>query len=409
MNRGDVKALFPRVRERICSLRRRRPGGDSSVRQPGDAVRVVHVTSAHPATDPRIYLKEVATLRDAGYDVTLIAPADPAPPREDHKVELLPRYTSRLARWSGAWTGALAATRRVDPDVIHFHDPELLPLSLLWRLHGRKVIYVAHESLSKDVAHKDYLAPWQSRLIAPMIAKSERAIASRMTHVVTATPAIADQWRFDTTVVANYPILDEWATIDSSRASFLARPRRGCYVGGIHPERCTETVIEAAGIMNATRDYSVVMAGPCSDSTAPSGRGIEYVGVLSRPEVAELTGTSLFGLAIFRPSPNVVEALPTKVLEYMAAGVPVIVSSSLRVGSQLVTEVGCGIVVPHDSPQELAAAMMRLADYPALAWEMGSRGKEAVLERYSWASEGQRLVETYRRYVGPPGNGSRIE
>lgn len=367
--------------------------------------RVAHVTSAHPATDPRIYLKEVGTLREAGYDVTLVAPGTPAPPADDPKIETLPRYTSRLARWTGAWRGALAATRRLDPDVVHFHDPELLPLALVWRAQRRTVIYDAHESLAKDVAYKDYLKPWQSRLLAPIVATTERAIARRVTHVVTATPAIAQQWSFDTTVVANYPILDEWAAIDSSLDNFLARPRQGCYVGAIDPERCTDVIIDAAGRVHP-HGTSVVMAGPHAAAEDPAGPGVRYVGVLGRPQVAELVGNCLFGLAIFRPAPNVVEALPTKVLEYMAAGLPVIVSSALEVGSRLVREVGCGLVVPHDDPARVAEAMDTLAGDPRLAHEMGARGRAAVLDRYSWASEGARLVETYRRVVGAPEPGT---
>ena len=115
--------------------------------------------------------------------------------------------------------------------------------------------------------------------------------------------------------------------------------------------------------------------------------------------MAGLLASCRFGVVLFQPNPNVTDALPTKIMEYMAAGLPMIVSRSLRVGAGVVVEEGCGLVVDHDQPSQVAAAMHQLIADPTAAWEMGQRGLRAVAERYSWPSEADRLVQAYEHKI----------
>ena len=395
---GRAAELYTLAR-RLPALRSHRL---TTLRKPRADIRVVHVTSSHPPTDPRIYIKEVGALRDAGYDVALVAPAANRDALEDNDFIPLRMHTSRLGRWVMSWPRTYIRVNRIDPDLIHFHDPDLLPVAIAWKLSGRKVIYDAHESLAKDLSSKPYLSQRQSRILAPVIGWAEREIAASLTHAVAATPAIAGQWDFPATVVANYPLLEEWQAIDSSWHSYAARAGQGCYVGVIHSERCTDTMVAAAAIVAIQGAGPVVLAGPVPEDDVPCGPGLKYVGVLSRSEVADLMEASRLGLVIFRPAPNVEEALPTKVLEYMAGGLPVVISRSLKIGSELVRKAGCGLVVDHDDPEGLAQAMLTLLDDPDSAWQMGQRGRDAAIASYSWETEALRLVTAYQQHVGLP-------
>ena len=77
------------------------------------------------------------------------------------------------------------------------------------------------------------------------------------------------------------------------------------------------------------------------------------------------------------------EGLGSASLAAMAAGVPVIAS---RVGGlpEIVEHERTGLLVDFPpTPNELAAAVRRLLDDPALRAEMGRRGREKVMERFS--------------------------
>jgi len=93
---------------------------------------------------------------------------------------------------------------------------------------------------------------------------------------------------------------------------------------------------------------------------------------------------------------------PLKLYESMACGVPVIASDTIGI-SEVVSETGCGILVPAGDATALTAATCKLAEDPALAQEMGRRGRVAAVERYSWrARSRQRRAVIEAAIAGRP-------
>ena len=60
----------------------------------------------------------------------------------------------------------------------------------------------------------------------------------------------------------------------------------------------------------------------------------------------------------------------------------------------------CGVLVPPESPEQLAAgfadAMVRLADSPDERERMGRAGRAKVLRDYDWEVKADRVLELYR-------------
>jgi len=81
--------------------------------------------------------------------------------------------------------------------------------------------------------------------------------------------------------------------------------------------------------------------------------------------------------------PSRAEGLPNAVLEYMAAGLPVIAS---RVGgnAELVQDGVTGILVPAED----WAALLKLLSEPSLARRLGQAGREFTVQNFSF----ERLV-----------------
>ncbi len=86
------------------------------------------------------------------------------------------------------------------------------------------------------------------------------------------------------------------------------------------------------------------------------------------------------------------------VLEALANGVPVV---QPRHGSfpELIEATGGGLLVNPDDPADLAAALRRLMDEPALAEEMGRKGKEAVHARFHADRMADETAAVYAQYV----------
>lgn len=86
--------------------------------------------------------------------------------------------------------------------------------------------------------------------------------------------------------------------------------------------------------------------------------------------------------------PSRAEGLPNAVLEYMAAGLPVIAS---RVGgnAELVQDGTTGILVPSEDSPALSAALLKLLSDPSLTRRLAQAGHEFTVRNFSF----ERLVE----------------
>ena len=84
-----------------------------------------------------------------------------------------------------------------------------------------------------------------------------------------------------------------------------------------------------------------------------------------------------------------------KILDYMAAGLPVI-ASTFPLWKEIVIGNKCGVCVNPLEPKEIAKAIEYLIVHPDEAEKMGANGRKAVLEKYSWENEGKKLLELYK-------------
>ncbi|MCU1332662.1 MAG: hypothetical protein JWM08_1654 [Candidatus Angelobacter sp.] len=363
--------------------------------------RVVHVTSVHDGCDPRIFHKECLSLVRAGYEVIELT-NDPSNGLQDGiRICGLGKPRNRFHRIT---TKMIAITReafRLQANLYHIHDPELLPLALMLRACGKLVIYDIHEDLPRAILYKHYIP---SRLKLPLVRIVEfleNAAAKAMSGLIAATPAIADRFRSfhpNVTVVNNFPILNELA--NSGLGEWSQRRHSVVYIGGIAEERGIQELLAAMERIPDTKP-NLELAGwfshPALESTitnCPSWRHVTFWGLLDRAGIAELLGAVRAGLVIFHPQPNCLKAQPTKLFEYMSAGIPVI-ASDFPLWRHIVGGAGCGILVdPHD-PSAIARAISYLMTHNEEAEAMGKRGRAAAEGQYNWEIEKRKLLDFY--------------
>lgn len=373
--------------------------------------RVVHVTTLHPTFDIRIFHKECRTLAEAGYDVTLIAPAERDEVVDGVRIVAVARNPNRLLRMVFGGAEAYELVRRLmakerktaggmpPPQwIVHFHDPELLPWMALLRRRAQ-VIYDVHEDLAKSISTKGWVPRFTRPLVARFSRWTERNDSRRM-HLVLAEESYAKDYNWaPATTVLNLPRVDELLAINEPKQS---QPTVA-YFGAVNASRGSLTTLNALGKLKAEGlDVAFECIGHAGSDHAETlyykakevGVVLHKPGYTSPTEGWHLVSRCHAGLALLHPLPNYIDSYPTKIFEYMALGLPVI-ASKFPLYLDVVEGNGCGICVDPLDENAIAAAIRRIIEHPDEALAMGQRGREAVQRRYNWDSEALKLLSLY--------------
>jgi glycosyltransferase involved in cell wall biosynthesis len=186
-----------------------------------------------------------------------------------------------------------------------------------------------------------------------------------------------------------------WPVVDVGR--FSATPERGApsgsaplrllYAGTIGLAQGLDTLVEAsrlAGpeVVATTIAGDGALAGELRALVAE--RRVENVALLGAVAPAQVPG--LYAAAdaaavLLRDLPLLRGALPTKLLEALAAGRPVVLAAHGEAAA-LVREAGAGLVVAPGDPLALAGALTCLHGDPALRRSLGDAGQRFARERF---------------------------
>jgi glycosyltransferase involved in cell wall biosynthesis len=372
--------------------------------------RVVHLISAQPAFDQRVFYKECQSLARAGYEVIVLGNHDCNDLVNGIRFRGLGRSKGRLHRMSVKLFDIGREAFRVGGDVYHIHDPELLIVGLVLRAAGKRVVYDIREDCPKTVLYKHYLAKPIRKPVMWIVERVENAAAKRMSGLITATPTIASRFRpmhSNAVIVNNYPILDEFAPPTSRE--WGSRDAAVTYIGGISEQRGIREMLAAMDLLPRALGAKLELAGwftvPRLHTelvARPHWQHVQWRGKLDRNGIASLLNRVQAGLVVLHPEKNFVVSHPIKLFEYMAAGIPVI-ASDFPLWRSIIQEAGCGLLVDPFDTRALASAIERLMTNPDEAEAMGRRGRKAVEERLNWANEERTLLSFYSSLL--PGSG----
>lgn len=179
--------------------------------------------------------------------------------------------------------------------------------------------------------------------------------------------------------------------------------RQGSYLlflGRINWEKGLDRLIPA--LKHVPDETRLVLAGNDEENYRPKLEAlardysvdtrIDFVGTVAGEHKA-----ALLAHAVALVLPSYSENFGLVVLEALAAGTPVVVTPEVG-AAEIVREGDCGIVVAGD-PEQLGAALAELVANPARCREMGERGYQLVLKKYSWAAVAERMEAAYREIL----------
>jgi len=370
--------------------------------------KVCILTSVHIPFDGRVFHKEAVSLAKAGYDVALIARHDKEEVVSGVRVVPLPQPKNRLQRMTKVMWRLYRLAVREDADVYHFHDPELMIVGLLLKLRGRKVIWDVHEHYPNSILDKYYISRSLRRLVSRSFDLFERAVVRFFDYVIYTTPFVGA--RYETMKVRsgrieNYPIIKLSGTFEKHPQEKII------YLGGMSKIRGLVEVIEAfAEVVTTHPQWRLCLVGSCSPAsfetelknlvrTLNIEANVQFVSWVPYEQKEALSSQASMGVITYLPYSNNTSCLPNKLFDYMLVGLPVI-ASNFPLYREVVEGSHCGLIVDPSKPQEIAAAMAYLIEHPAEARQMGENGRKAVLEKYNWEKESDKLLRIYDAVLG---------
>jgi glycosyltransferase involved in cell wall biosynthesis len=360
---------------------------------------ILHASSVHAATDNRIFQKECLALAQNGLTIHLAAISAQDVTTAGVNIHGLPEELNRFRRAALGSYRIWKLLRRIRPDALHIHDPELIPLAVLWKAVTRRpAVYDAHEDLRKQVLAKPYLPKWARRPAAALAGVLELAADRRLSLIVAATPAIARNFhRAPVAQVQNFPWL---ASFERVTPIEQAAAQNVTYVGGLDRER---GAFELFAALETRHDppWTLTIAGPLSDEVQQrisegDVSNMSYVGRRPVSEVPEIISSGIAGVVLFQPLPNHLESQPTKLFEYMAAGRP-FVASDFPYWRELLGRFDCGTYADPTDPAAIRRAIESLVVDIGRAKQMGLRGRAAVEEWFTFEKEAQKLCTAVRK------------
>jgi len=348
--------------------------------------------------DTRIFWRECRSLSKAGYEVYIVAHDVPSEACEGVQfVDLPPQFTRRalLTRPDRA-AGFFA---KLNGDVYHFHDPDLLPVAGLMGRKEQIVIYDCHEWYYESFPYKGY-----PQIITKVVRLGYRLVERNTIHnlsaIITPSEELATVYKDRAKLVVP---LRNFAPIDLFTGGIPDRERQEydlIHVGVLSRPRLSFMLDVIREVHRRGRQLTLLLLGVSLELRAwidEQSDVAAYVTSLDRvpvDQVPTIMHSARIGLNYHPYQTRLMVAIPIKVFEYMGCGLP-FVSSALPPLKSILGDKGAGILVESNEIEAFADAILALLDNRQLRAKMGKRGRECVEQMYNWEAESAKLVELY--------------
>ena len=359
-------------------------------------MKVCHMTSAHRTTDGRIFRKECVSLATK-YDVYLVGQGES---REEDNVKVvgvgeMPK--NRIKRMLFFAKKVYKEAKKLDADVYHLHDPELIPYGIKLKKQGKKVIFDSHENTLEYMDTKKWIPKFLRKPIAKWYRKYATKAFKKFDALVSVTTFICDSLKNinpNTYMVTNYPILREVKDIKKDKNTI-------CFTGFLDKQWNLDKVVSN---LHRTKVDRFVICGKSSDyfekvKLSPNYSYVDYRGLVSAEESIQIQNESTIGIALMEYNKNIGGNTGTlgvtKLFEYMMMGLPVVCSDSLE-WKKIIDKHKCGICVNPNNDDEIVDAINYLLNNPKEAKKMGQNGRLAVESEYNWKTQETALYDLYK-------------
>jgi glycosyltransferase involved in cell wall biosynthesis len=372
-------------------------------------MKVVHISTLHSPFDQRIFYRECLSLKKAGFEVILLVSNNEnavihegvkinsigAPIKNKSKLRLISRLRYILS--------ALSKGLRMKADIYHLHDPELLLIVPFLKLFGSsRIIYDCHEDHVGFMLQKQYIPKYIRKFFAKSMKLLEQLAVYFVDVIIVVDPGVEQRFKklgATTLLIYNFPRIDLFSMPPSNEKQYDL-----IYHGSIpryHMEVCL--AIDDA-LIQRKREVKWLFFGSYGDrnwiENQLDERSIRHRFTLREhiphDKIAAEVRKARIGIIPLPDLPKFQFNIPTKLFEFMALEMPVVMSN-LPPSRPFVNNMDCAILVPPHDYGAFADAIIELLDNPDLRIRMGKVGRSKVESEFNWNKEEKKLINLYHR------------
>jgi len=364
--------------------------------------KICHITSTSQNHIPRLIKQSKSALK-IGLIPYIVSQGDTFVEDGINYIGIEPAK-SRLERMTKTSKKMINKALEIDADIYQLHDPELLLYALTLKKKGKIVIFDSHEFYGMQIREKHYIPKIFRNLIANIYMIYEAYINKQIDATIEVCTILGEDYfhnRCNRCIfIKNTSMLDEF--MPTNNLPFEQR-KTIAHIGGLNHARGITHLIKGTAKTKAT-----LILGGCFDPIGYHEKlqlmheysCVQYCGFLSQKQVIQILDKCLCGVAtlLHIGQYNKIDTLATKVYEYMAMGLPVIISNT-PYAVKMIEKYKFGIAVDPSDPEKIADAINYLFEHPQEAYNMGQNGRRAVLEEFNWGIEEKKLIALYEELV----------
>lgn len=368
-------------------------------------MKICHVTSAHDTNDVRIFKKECVSLaKKSEHEVFLVGPGESRTEKGVTVIGVGRKPSGRFDRMAKFAPRVLESAIRVDADIYHLHDPELIRFAVKLKKLGKKVVFDSHENVLESIDDKTYMPVILRKCAKLYYSKLQKYVLKRIDAVVVVTPQMIDTYKLfndNVVMITNYPIIDMESLSDSDNGNY----KRGTFVfaGGISEQWSHKEIVQAIEDID---DVEYRLFGPVDETyfnelqSLAGWEKVHYGGKIPYEQVQKEIENAHGVFALLKPSKNTFYNLGTlgntKLFEAFSNGKPVI-ATDFELWRDIVVDNKCGVCVNPGDVSQIKSAIQSILnidenEYKAISVE----GKRIIKENYNWNVCEEVLFDLYR-------------
>ncbi|WP_432677774.1 glycosyltransferase family 4 protein [Rhodococcus pyridinivorans] len=307
-------------------------------------------------------------------------------------------------RTFGLRAARLLRDRLGDFDVVH--DNQSLASGLLRIAEDLPLVATIHHPITRDreldlasattLSRKVTLRRWYGFL------RMQEKVAQQIPTLLTVSENSADDIRtafgIESERIHTIP-LGVNTEVFAPRKDERVPGRIVCVASADAPLKGVPTLLEAVAKLRTEREIELVLVS----KLAPGGATEKLIDELAIGDVVRTVSgiddtelADLLASAEIAAVPSLYEGFSLPAIEAMSCGTPLVAS---RAGAIPEVVGGAGRLVPPGDAEQLAAGLAGLFDDPAERRRLGTKGRERVLERYSWAAVAAKTAAIYDKAI----------